>query len=223
MLRSLHRRLSYFFYIFFTLGNNIPDDLREYCYDVYTIQVDANGGAHTNDSHGFSITFPPGVLLPHQTITLTVGVMMYGPFLFPDNLKPFSPIVWVCGDTNDTRLLKNARVVLPHCLDDDIGIEFFFMKTHVNHRCEVRNNKTRYIFESMGNAAILQGHCAEFFTSQFCCLCLATNVSLIEKEKVKYCITLWKSKANSVCVFAITYFLKTCIQVHEACNNYYGY
>ena len=209
---TLQKVILYFLYI---LGDNIPDDLRKCCYDVYTIQVDANGSTHTNDSHGFSITFPPGVLLPHQTITLTIGVMMYGPFLFPHDLKPFSPILWVCGNRSDTRLLKNAKVVLPHCLDDDIDIELLFLKARENHYYVDGNNKTRYIiFEPMGNAAILEGHCAEFVTSHFCCLCLATKVSETVKQQIQYCITLWKDKTRSAIVFAITYLLETCIKVH---------
>eukprot|EP00731_Ephydatia_muelleri_P002690 Em0001g2690a len=97
----------------FDCGNfdyNIPDDLKKGCCDVYSIHLDENGYTDTNDCHGFSITFPSGILLSNQTITLTIGVMLYGPFLFPDNVVPVSPILWVCGDSSDVKLLKNAKI-----------------------------------------------------------------------------------------------------------------
>eukprot|EP00731_Ephydatia_muelleri_P002687 Em0001g2687a len=100
-------------------GYNIPDDLKKCCCDVYTIEVNENRCTHTDDRHGFSITFPPGCLEPNLRITLTIGVMMYGPFQFPDDVTPVSPLLWVFGDTEDVRLLKNATIVLPHCLDID--------------------------------------------------------------------------------------------------------
>ena len=89
-----------------------------------------------------------------------------------------------------------------------------FMKAHVNHHCYV-NNKIRYIFESMGDAAILDGQNAELFTSHFCCICLAVKVSNAVKERMLYRMTLFRDKANSSYVFAVTYFLKTCIQVNS--------
>ena len=207
-----------FSYIYFFTDYNIPDDLKKGCCDVYSIHLDENGYTDTNDCHGFSITFPSGILLSNQTITLTIGVMLYGPFLFPDNVVPVSPILWVCGDSSDVKLLKNAKVVLPHYLDidekNDRGIEMLFMKAHVNHYCYV-NNKIRYIFESMGDAAILDGQNAELFTSHFCCICLAVKVSNAVKERMLYRMTLFRDKANSSYVFAVTYFLKTCIQVNS--------
>ena len=203
-------------YIFFT-GYNIPDDLKKSCCDLYTIHLDEKGCTHTNERHGFSLIFPQGALLPNHITTLTIGVMMYGPFLFPDNVKPISPILWVCGNSTDVRLLKNAKVVLPHFLDidenDDRGIKLLFLKAHANHNCVIKN-KMMYIFKSVGNAAVLEGHNAELFTSHFCCICLGAKVSQAVKERMLYCITLCKNKANSMCEFAVTYLLKTCLQVN---------
>ena len=201
----------------FATGFNIPDDIKKGCCVVYTIQLDENGCTHTNDCYGFSITFPPGSLLSNQKIILTIGVMTRGPFVFPDNVVPISPILWVCGNCCDVKLLKNATIVLQHCLDiekrDDRGIEILFMKAHVNHHCIVSGNKRRYVFESVGNAAVLEGHNAESLTSHFCSFCLATKMSDTLKEQTQYCITLFADKANSKCVFAVTYLLKACIQV----------
>ena len=203
----------------FATGFNIPDDLKKGCCVLYTIQLDENGCTHTNDCYGFSITFPPGSLLSNQTVTLTIGVMIHGPFLFPDNVVPISPILWVCGNCCDLKLLKNATIVLQHCLDieksDDRGIQILFMKAHVNQHCIVSGNKRRYIFQSMGNASVLEDHNAESLTSHFCSFCLATKMSDTLKEQTQYCITLFADKANSKCVFAVTYLLKACIQVNS--------
>ena len=195
---------------------NVPDDLKKGCCDLYTIQLDENGCTHTNDYYGFSITFPPGSLLSNQIITLTIGVMTHGPFLFPENVVPISATLLVCGNSSDVKLLKNAKIVLQHCLDieksDNRGIEILFMKAHVNHYCI---GKRRYIFESMSNAATLEDHKAALFTSHFCCICLATKMTDSLKERMQYCITLFQDKANSTCVFFVTYLLEACIQVNN--------
>ena len=204
----------------FATDYNIPDDLKKACCDVYTIQLDENGCTHTNDCYGFSITFPPGSLLSNQTITLTIGVMTHGPFLFPDNVVPISPILWVSGNCCDVKLLKNATIVLQHCLDieksDDRGIEILFMKAHVNHHCIVSGNKRRYIFESMGNAAVLEHHNAELSTRHFCSFCLSAKMSDTLRDQMQNCISLFAD--NSRCVFAVTYLLDACIQVNSMCK-----
>ena len=204
-------------------GYDIPDDLKNCCCDLYTIQLNENGCTHTNDLHEFSIIFPQGVLSPNQTITLTIGVMVYGPFLFPKNVKPVSPILWVCGNSTDVRLLQNAKVVLPHCLDidesDDRGIKLLFLKAHVNHTTFVTKT-IWYIFESVGNAVLHEGHNAALYTNHFCCICLAANVSPSVKENMQYSITLFKDIPNSRCVFAVTFLLKTCIEV-SSIRTYY--
>ena len=160
------------------------------------------------------------VLFPNQTITLTIGVMIYGPFLFPKNVKPVSPILWVCGNSTDVRLLQNAKVVLPHCLDiderDDKGIKLLFLKAHANHT----SKKIWYIFESVGDAVLHEGHNAALYTNHFCCICLGANVSPSVKKNTQYCITLFKDIPNSRCVFAVTFLLKTCIEVSNI-RTYY--
>ena len=182
---------------------------------MYTIEVNENGCTHTDDRHGFSITFPPGCLEPNLRITLTIGVMMYGPFQFPDDVTPVSPLLWVFGDTEDVRLLKNATIVLPHCLDidekDKRGVEILFMKASPNHF----SNKGMYMFESMGKTTILDGHKASLFTRHLCSICLAAEVSDSVKEQIQYCITFFRNKVNSWLVFAVTYQLEVCIQVNS--------
>ena len=42
---------------------SIPDDIKDVCCDLYTIQLNDDGCTHNNECHGFSIDFPPGVLL----------------------------------------------------------------------------------------------------------------------------------------------------------------
>ena len=45
-----------------------------------------------------------------------VGVAMYGPFIFPENTQPISPILWLCLLEEDAELKKPFQVVLPHYL-----------------------------------------------------------------------------------------------------------
>ena len=201
-----------YFYLF--TGYDIPDDLKKHCCDLYTLHLDDNALEHTNNCHGFSIIFPQGALLPNQSITLTIGVMMNGPFLFPDNVQPVSPILWVSGNTTDVRLLQNAKVVLPHCLDidknDARGIELLFMKAHANHT-DFICKQNKYIFQSVGKAVLNEGHNAALYTNHFCCICIATKKDVT--NRVEYCIISFKDIKNSRCVFAVTFLLNTCIEV----------
>ena len=159
--------------------------------------MNENGCLHKDDRHGFSIDFPSGILLPNQSVTLTIGVMLYGPFIFPEGFRPISPILWVSGDTNmDLKLLKDAKVILPHYLDidepDEKEFEILFMKAPcMNHYYSFKNTKQKYVFQSVGNATQLNDHEAAFSTNFFCSLCLAANVSRSVKDKMEYCMTVF--------------------------------
>ena len=177
-----------------------------------------NGCLHKDDHHGFSLDFPSGILLPNQSITLTIGVMVYGPFKFPEGLRPISPILWILSDTNvDLKLLKDAKVILPHYLDigeqDDKEFEILFMKAAIYHYYTINDKKQKYIFESMGNATLLNDRKAAFSTNHFCSLCLAAKVSESIKEKSEYCMTIFIDTTNRMYTFVVSYCLETCTEV----------
>ena len=144
---------------------------------------------------------------------------MYGPFMFPEGLKPISPIIWVSGDAStDLKLLKDAEIILPHCLDidehDEEKVEILFLKAHMNHFHAFNNKKHKYIFELMGNATLLNDHKAVFSTNHFCSLCLAAKVSESIKEKLEYCMTVFIDTTNRKYIFVISYCLETCTKVN---------
>ena len=197
----------------------IPDAIKDVCCDVYTIRLSENGCLHKDDRHGFSIDFPSGILLPNQSITLTIGVMAYGPFMFPEGVRPISPILWVFGDTDmDLKLLKDAEVILPHYLDIDERdvneFEILFLKAcPMNHYYAFNNKKQKYLFKSIGNATLLNDHKAAFSTNHFCSLCLAAKVSESIKEKIEYCMSVFIDITTRMYTFVVSYCLETCSEV----------
>ena len=51
-----------------------------------------------------------------RKVHFEVGVAMYGPFIFPENTQPISPILWLCLLEEDVELKKPFQVILPHYL-----------------------------------------------------------------------------------------------------------
>ena len=66
---------------------------------------------------------------------IEVGVMLTGPFVFPQNIRPISPIIWICI-RNEATLCKPVEIILPHILKLDTAdsnkLGLRFMKA--NHR-----------------------------------------------------------------------------------------
>ena len=43
---------------------------------------------------------------------------LYGPFRYPEDLRPVSPVFWVCvRDQKDFEFLKPVEITIPHCLN----------------------------------------------------------------------------------------------------------
>ena len=81
--------------------------------DHQILEVDSAGREYTNVDHDFTLRIPEGAVAEGEKVHLEVGVAMYGPFTFPDNTQPISPILWLCILEEDIELKKSFQVVLP--------------------------------------------------------------------------------------------------------------
>ena len=89
----------------------------------------------------FGLEIPEGAIPRGKTISIDIGVALYGPFQFPPGMRPVSPVFWVCvRQTNFSHFLKPIIITLPHFLslehDEDIqsvGLTFMKAQHEMNH------------------------------------------------------------------------------------------
>jgi hypothetical protein len=83
--------------------------------DHQMLECDFNGREYTNVDHDITLRIPEGAVAEGEKIHFEVGVAMYGPFIFPDNTQPISPILWLCVLDENVKLNKTLEIILPHC------------------------------------------------------------------------------------------------------------
>ena len=64
---------------------------------------------------------------------LEVGVAMNGPYNFPENVYPISPILWLNLIDKDTSIEKSIQISLPHCLAKTLNSKehVYFFRTSI--------------------------------------------------------------------------------------------
>ena len=78
----------------------------------------SDGKTFTDKANDFSLDIPEGAIPEGERLTVDVGVALFGPFQFPEGLRPVSPVFWVCvRDNNKFNFPKPVAVTLPHFLD----------------------------------------------------------------------------------------------------------
>lgn len=97
---------------------------------IVSIKCDSEGGEYRSDIHDFRLSIPKGAV--KKRVDIQIGFALRGPFKFPGDLRPVSPIVWLCS-TPETKLRKPVEIMLPHYLD-----------TSVTALSKVPNSASRY-------------------------------------------------------------------------------
>lgn len=188
-----------------------------------TIPVTSNGIEYKCDEYGVGVKVPPGVIPLGCTSKLEVGIAPHGPFEFPPNKMPISPIVWVCMQTKEP-LSKPIAIKLPHCItdlteDDPLKHEISFLKAHhVNHRVSRESSKIFQFHEADGWVTFPDATSGVLHTNQFCFKCLVANVSPENATRLGYCLIYAIPKPWPRCPvvyinIGITNFLQACIDV----------
>ena len=80
------------------------------------LECDCDGREYTNVDHDITLRVPEGAVAEGEKVHFEVGVTMYGPFIFPENTQPISPILWLCLLEEHAQLRKPFQIVLPHYL-----------------------------------------------------------------------------------------------------------
>ena len=201
-----------------------PYNTREYiptCFTpVATLSQCTHGGRQYNDEHNdFGLEIPAGGIPEGESITIDIGVALYGPFQYPEGPRPVSPVFWICvRDWKDFQFLKPVKVTIPHCLNleshDDIeSLGLTFLKG--NHEM---NPQQMYQLQHAGDELIepLKKY-GVVQTTHFCSLCISCKDTMKLIEKAHFCLysvipRVISSDKPSFAYFFITFLLKTCLK-----------
>ena len=203
-----------------------PYNTREYIPTCFTpvatlSQCTHEGRYYHNDHNDFGLEIPAGAIPEGESITIDIGVALYGPFQYPEGLRPVSPVFWVCvRDQNHFQFLKPVKVTIPHCLNleshDDIeslGLTFLRGDHEMNPQqmYQFQQAEGDILIEPLKEYGVIQ-------TTHFCSLCISGQFTEEFIKKVLFCISAVfppTIDGEDSAYFFITFFLKTCLNVVE--------
>ena len=136
-----------------------PHNTREYiptCFTpVPTLSQCTHDGRWYYDEHNdFGLEIPAGAIPEGESITIDIAVALYGPFQYPEGLRPVSPVFWVCVcDQKEFQFLKPIKVTIPHCLNlencdniESLGLTFLKADHEMNPQQIISCNKQREMY-----------------------------------------------------------------------------
>ena len=182
-----------------------------------TLECSHNGLEHTIAGHNITLRIPKGAIDIGDKLFFDVGILMFGPFIFPENTRPISPILWLCP-SEDYRMKKPFKIILPHFLSSRAVVKMNsnnirFAKAKHNQsqtKNEFQFVNSRPLFASSGsrNFAILQ-------IQHFCYYCLIGNI--VKDGDIEYCLVQVERpiQQRSEIHFLAIYLLDTCIKAVE--------
>ena len=188
--------------------------------DYKMLECDCRGVIYTNVDHDFTLRIPEGAVAEGKKIHFEVGVTMYGPFIFPENTQPISPILWLCLLEEDVKLKKPFQVILPHYLTglDRERIQYHkvgFVKASHNFTDQMSYNfqcceTSKPILASIGYrnyGVLISKHC--------CFYCIEARKTPELTVDSGFCLVRIErlvSPINEV-YFSTIYFLDSCLKV----------
>ena len=174
--------------------------------------------------HDITVTIPPGAIPDEVAAHIEMGVALYGPFKFPDNCQPVSPILWFCIQ-EDIKPLLPLSFRLPHVIADLSQANITFAKAGHHHTYRDSMKRNMFTFEpvNIGESDFTRESGYGYLSSKHCCfLCLsAENITqdlALQKGYCLHILTENRSPASYRILLIFTYFLRTCLEV---CDIYY--
>ena len=183
---------------------------------IEQIQCNVKGGKYECTQHGFALYIPPGAVNEGTTFTITVGAATVGPFKYPKNTIPVSPILWVHVDFSDSQtvLKEEIKLKIHHAVTGNDGIK------HLQFLCCSKLSGT-VAFErahKKSNIGPDEGVLHTRLSKKSYCFCISSEVCSNAIANMEFCMikvkplnlnfrNTWKMH------FIVTYALPTCITV----------
>ena len=191
----------------FCEGERYPQDVVSFVDYTSAYTFDHHGT--TVSIHDIEVTVPPGAIPEGIIVHIEMGVALYGPFSFPENRQPVSPILWF-SIKEDVELLLPITYKVPHVIADIGSVNLMFVKA--KHTSRHRNHFT---FEEIPDAEISTSEpgYGSIISEHRCFLCIAAGKTKNLALKKKYSLHVITKRKDSEILLACTYFLKTCFEV----------
>ena len=194
--------------------------------DYHILECDSSGRKYTNEDHDIMLTIPEGAVPEGKKVHFEVGVAMYGPFIFPGNTQPISPVLWLCIHEEDVKLKKPFEIILPHYLSGLTEERIQYHQVNFAKASHSIGSQMNYKFQNCEAKPLFtcSGHKSfGVLASEHCCFyCLKANVSHKLAMDAGYCIVRIEScitpQRNDI-YFCASYFLRTCYCVSIACST----
>ena len=193
------------------------------CHQIVTSNYD--GLEYTYDHHDITIRIPPGAVAVGEEIQLELAVTMYGPFYFPGNSRPVSPILWLCLLKEGTVLNKPIEVEFPHFLNnltkEKVSYhELRFAKASHNNYT-FKDDQVSYHFLSSEDEFQFSNKGSDGYgilqTKHCCFYCIKAKKSLQLTLDTRYCLARIESRSSFVpkfeVYFAAGFLLRECLKV----------
>ena len=193
--------------------------------DYQMLECDYSGLRYTNVDHDITLRIPEGAVAKGEKIHFEVGIAMYGPFIFPKNTQPISPILWLCLLEEDIKLKKPFQVVLPHYL---IGLDHERIQYHEVEFIKASHSdctdQMSYNFQYCENikpvlASIGSRNYGVLISKHCCFYCLKARKTPKLAMDSGYCLVRIERLVSSMneVYFLTIYFLESCLKV--SCSN----
>ena len=202
--------------------------------EVTILEFDSSGKEYTNISHGITLKIPENTISQGSVVHFEVAVALYGPFQFPEDRRPISPILWICPQ-EDIVLQKPIEIILPHVLNNGLTNEDisrydlkFYKANHTDHIIKP-NRHHQYVFRLMNGDVQFISKKDESFgilqTTHCCFLCITAvqnaELSPDMAQKKGYCLSCIEClqspytniPTRDIVYFCTSFFLKTCLKV----------
>ena len=193
--------------------------------EVEVLACDSRGCEYWNPDHDITIRIPPDAIPLGVTVQLEVAVALYGPFKFPNNSFPISPILWLCSQKEIT-FRKPIGIILPHFVNDIRNPGINFAKADHKWYSVDELGMKRYVFKQVDTAFInikegtrnygllSVNHCCYF------CITAANSFSSDLALKAGYCFwciekPLSPLQSRDMVLLCATFFLNTCRTVSQ--------
>ena len=187
---------------------------------IEELQCDSTGGVYHSSTHDVQISIPEGAVDENSTVNFEFGATLCGPFAFPKDLKPVSPIVWL-GIKEGMPFNRSIGVTLPHCIkgleESSQVLVFLTGELEKKQRGKIQFEKVRSPGSGIETGyGILRTRMSKH--ACFVCLAAKTTREIIGKTNYRIIKTTPKSTQKHLWKvhFYVTYDLPTCLEVSSS-------
>ena len=139
---------------------------------------------------------------------------MYGPFKFLDDIRPISPILWLCPLNEAINLHKPFQLILPHFLSGDKIQDHHIVFAKANHGDYEENHYSFYVCDTKPIFASTGSKSYGIIETNHCCFyCLETKRTPQIAKDAGYALVRVESYLKQEVQFCAIYLLNTCLKV----------